>query len=270
MLLILISIILLESVMFGIVLSDQRKKNRIFIVGALIAILLTGFKLVHNDVLIWGGFIIGHIILFAMYLIYYYQLVIRPEKTNLKFLFEKYVRIPTFFYIISIVAVLYTLIAGTKVDEIIPVMVILFLNFVAGIYTFVENKTLNNLSDEFLTHIDQQNLKQYIYRKNALIAIYAIVFSISAGTLYICMFDFINENVLVLIFILEFVVNIILYASCYHQVKIKFMAEDNSQYDRWQLLVPKRVGVGYTFNFNCPLTYVILGGLLIIVVVSLL
>lgn len=114
MFLILVSIILLESVMFGIILPDQRKKNKMFIIGALIAILLTVFRLMYNNLLIWSGFIIGHIILFGMYLIYYYQFTIKTEKTNLKLLFARYVRIPTFFYIIPVIAVLYVLIAGTK------------------------------------------------------------------------------------------------------------------------------------------------------------
>lgn len=97
MLLILISFILLESVMFGIVLPDQRGKKRIFIIGALIAIFLTGFRLIHNNALIWGGFIICHIILFGIYLFYYYQFIDKIEKKSLKFLFKSYVRIPTFF-----------------------------------------------------------------------------------------------------------------------------------------------------------------------------
>lgn len=270
MFLILISIILLESVLFGIVLPDQRKKNKMFIIGALIAILLTVFRLMYNNLLIWSGFIIGHIILFGMYLIYYYQFTIKTEKTNLKLLFARYVRIPTFFYIIPVIAVLYVLIAGTKADEVAPVLGVLFMNLIASSSAFIENKVLNDSSKESLTCIDQQNLKQYIYIKNALIAGYALVFSISAGLLYVCMIDFINENRLLLIFVLEFVVNMSLYLICYYKIKVKFMPEDIAQYGRWQLIIPKKVGVGYTFNFSCPLTYVILGILFIIVVFSLL
>ena len=157
-----------------------------------------------------------------------------------------------------------------KTDEIAPVMVILLLNFIACIYTFVENKKFNNLSNELLAKMDRQELKQYIYRKNALIAVYAMIFSISMGTLYMCSIDFINENITVVIFILEFVFNMILYGNCYYKIKSKFMPEDNSQYNKWQLIVPKRVGVGYTFNFGCPLTYVILGILLAVIIVSIL
>lgn len=270
MLLILISIILLESVMFGIILPDQRKKNQIFIIGALIAILLTGFRLIHNNVLIWGGFIIGHIILFGMYLIYYYKFIIKAEKTSLNLLLTRYVRIPTFFYIIPIIAVLSVLIIGTNADDVAPVLVILFLNLIAGSYTFIENKVLNNLSKESITRMDQQNLKQYIYIHNALIAVYTIVFSISAGLLYVCLLGFIDENIRILIFILEFVVNIILYLSYNYKIRTKFMPEDSSRYNKWQLMVPKKVGVGYTFNFSCPLTYAILGILFIIIVLSLL
>ena len=206
---------------------------------------------------IWGSFIVGHIILFAMYLIYYYGLINKIEKENLIMLFAKYIRISSFFYIISSVAVLYTMVGEIKTDEIAPVMVILLLNFIACIYTFVENKKFNNLSNELLAKMDRQELKQYIYRKNALIAVYAMIFSISMGTLYMCSIDFINENITVVIFILEFVFNMILYGNCYYKIKSKFMPEDNSQYNKWQLIVPKRVGVGYTFNFGCPLTYVI-------------
>lgn len=268
--LVLVSIVLLESLIFGIYLWDQRKRNQMFTIGALVAFFLTVLKMIHGKEAIWGSFIVGHIILFAMYLIYYYGLINKIEKENLIMLFAKYIRISSFFYIISSVAVLYTMVGEIKTDEIAPVMVILLLNFIACIYTFVENKKFNNLSNELLAKMDRQELKQYIYRKNALIAVYAMIFSISMGTLYMCSIDFINENITVVIFILEFVFNMILYGNCYYKIKSKFMPEDNSQYNKWQLIVPKRVGVGYTFNFGCPLTYVILGILLAVIIVSIL
>lgn len=92
------------------------------------------------------------------------------------------------------------MIAEAKADEIAPVMAILFFVLIAGGYTFAENKKLDNLSDESISCMDQENLKQYIYRKNTLIGVYAIIFSISAGLLYICVCDFVDENILVLIF----------------------------------------------------------------------
>lgn len=270
MLLVLVGIVLLESLIFGISLWDQRKKNLMFTIGALVALFLTISKMIYGEELIWGSFIIGHIILFAMYLVYYWELINKIEKKDLKILFTKYVKISPFFYIISIGAVLYTLVGECKKEEIVPVMIILLLNLIACIYTFIENKKFNELSNELLIKMEQQELKQCIYRKNALIAVYAIIFSISMGTLYMCTIEFINEDITVVIFILEFVFNMILYGIYYYRIKSKFMPEDNLQYNKWQLMIPKRVGVGYTFNFACPLTYVILGILLVIVIVTLL
>lgn len=54
MLLILDSVILLESVMFGIFSSDHRKKNRLFLLGVFIAGILSLAGVMHNNVLIWG------------------------------------------------------------------------------------------------------------------------------------------------------------------------------------------------------------------------
>lgn len=269
MLLILDSVILLESVMFGIFSSDHRKKNRLFLLGVFIAGILSLAGVMHNNVLIWGMFIAGHIILLAIYLIsYYHEITNHVDQQDLKTLLRKYVKIPTCFYLLLIIAVSYALLAEANSGDFVSVTIILILVFAAGIYNFVENKIINNLSDEQIKKIEPQDLRQYIYRKNALVGIYSIIFSISVGIFYICMFDSMNENTVVLIFFLELIINMTIYGVCYHKVKGKFMAED--QYPKWQLMVPKRVGVGYTFNFNCPFTYIILGIVVVVIIISLL
>lgn len=270
MLLIFVSIILVESVMFGIFIPKQREKNRLFILGALIAIFLAIAKVANSNALIGIVFVVGHIALFAMYLIYYFHLIIQSKNKDLKTLLGKYVKIPTCFYLITIIAVLYALIVETKANDIASVMLIFVLVIAAGIYNFAENRTLNNLSKESFEKMELHNLKQYIYRKNALVAIYSIFFSIAAGTLYISIFDSPNGNITVLIFVLELAVNMIIYIGCYHKVKVRFMLEEGSKYPKWQLVVPKKVGVGYTFNFGCPLTYILLAIVFLVVIISLL
>lgn len=271
MLLILESVILLEGVMFGIFSPEHRKKSTFLLLGAFIAGILAWAWLIHNNVLIWMLFIAGHIILFAIYLIgYYHELTNYVDQQDLKTLLKEYVKIPTCFYLLLIIAVSYALFEETTSDDFVSVTIILILVFAAGIYNFVENKIIHNLSDEQIMKIESQDLRQYIYRKNALVGIYSITFSISVGILYISMLDSMNENTAVLIFVLELIINMIIYGGCYHKVKVKFMAEDQFEYPKWQLMVPKRVGVGYTFNFNCPFTYIILGIVVVIIIISLL
>lgn len=273
MLLILESVILLESVMFGIFIPDHRKKSRLFLSGAFIAVLLILASVMHNNALIWGLFIVGHIILLNIYLISYYNLTNQIEKQDLKTLLREYVKIPTYLYLLLILAVLYALLEKTASDDLLSVALILIIAFAAGIYNFVENKTINKLSDEQIKKMELQELRQYIYRKDALAGVYSIIFSISIGTLYICMLhDSKNENIVVLIFILELIINMTIYKICYHKVKVKFMDDDEYQYQypKWQLIVPKRVGIGVTFNFECPFTYIILGIVIVVVIISLL
>ncbi len=113
-------------------------------------------------------------------------------------------------------------------------------------------------------------MKTCIYQKNALVAVFTLVFSISIEIFYICAINFINDNITVILFILESVFNMIIYYSCYYRIKQRFMPEDALQYSKWQLIIPKRVGIGYALNFSCPLTYIILVILLIAIIVSLL
>lgn len=97
---------------------------------------------------------------------------------------------------------------------------------------------------------------------------YLIIFCASIGILYICMLDTITENLGVLIFVLELMIIAIIYMVRYSGIKNKFLYED--VYPKWQMVVPKRVGIGYTFNPDCPLTYLILGAVAVIVILLLL
>lgn len=228
-------------------------------------------SVMHNNALIWALFIVGHIILLNIYFISYYNLTNQIEKQDLKTLLREYVKIPTCLYLFLILAVLYALIEKTHSDDYLSVALILMIVFASRIYNFVENKTINKLSDEQIKKMELQELRQYIYRKNALAGVYSIIFSISIGTLYICMLDdSMNENIVVLIFILELIINMTIYKVCYHKVKVRFLADGEYQYPKWQLIVPKRIGIGVTFNFECPFTYIILGIVVVVVIISLL
>lgn len=72
-----------------------------------------------------------------------------------------------------------------------------------------------------------------------------------------------EDGAFVFIFVLEEFFVMFFYRYFYRKIVVKFMPEDDAQYSKWQLFVPKRIGIGWTFNFDCPLTYIILGGICI-------
>ena len=269
MLLILIMIVLLEWLMFGRILWDFKNRNQRLLLGIILVCPFIIAEIISEKNLIWVCFVVEHEFLFSMYFVCCCNLLNKIEK-KIAVLFTKYMKISTSFYIIPVVAVLYTLVKEVDDKDRVSVTVILVFDLVGFIYTLLENRRLDHVPCELFDQMEQEKLKQYIYRKNAIIAIYDILFSISMGVLYISAIDFVSDNKTVVIFILEFVFNLILYQKFCNKIKNKYMPEDALKYNKWQLIVPKRVGIGYTFNFSCPLTYVILGMLFIVAIVSLL
>lgn len=130
--------------------------------GAFIAVLLILTSVMHNNALIWALFIVGHIILLNIYFISYYNLTNQIEKQDLKTLLREYVKIPTCLYLFLILAVLYALLEKTHSDDYLSAALILLIVFASGIFNFVENKTINKLSDGQIKKMELQELRQYI------------------------------------------------------------------------------------------------------------
>lgn len=261
--------ILLESAMFGMVVSEYNKKIALLITGVLAMACLTLSRVLHSFTVMFGVFLTGHILLFAIYVISSYRILVdQVEEQDLTGLLRKYVKIPTWFYFIPVLAVLYILAEVSTSEDMAGVLLILALDVAAVIYNFLENKKINRLSNQQLTEKSSKELRQLVYRKNALVVFYSLMFSISMGILYLGIFDFKNVNIGTLIFILELMVNSLICFVGYYKVREKFLAED--AYPKWQLMVPKRVGIGYTLNIDCPFTYVIMGIVAVVIIISIL
>lgn len=252
----------MAAVMSGMLLAQYKSKFYTVTAGCLISIFIFLAGLLNDDLFIRIGFIAGHIVVLAMFLFFYYMYVMKAEPEDLPGVFLRYVKIPAYIYIFLIGVILCGFAIRFEAEDTVAMFGICLIEIAACIYTFLENRKLDRLSGS-LQNLEHSVLKQYIYQKNALTAIYCFMFSVSMGVFYIYTAELAEDGAFVFIFVLEEFFVMLFYRYFYRKIVVKFMPEDDAQYSKWQLFVPKRIGIGWTFNFNCPLTYIILGGICI-------
>ena len=266
---ILSGIILLQALLFFFQKKNGGNKNSIIITAiGMIALLLGARYMMKNVAIMWGIFGIAHILLIILYL-YNNHTIIKEINSldDLKQVLEKYVQISTIFYVIPfsmLIVALFSL--GNETDGIVPIVVCAILSVFASLYNLKENKSIDNFLKERNNFILKKSEKN-VYRKNTLLLIYMIDVSMAAGMLYSATFSGMREGVVAIIFVIELLVNLIVYLIYYQYVKKNFLKGDFSEYSKWQIFVPKKVGIGYTFNFYSPFSHLlILVGAIVLII----
>lgn len=221
----------------------------------------------------WTCFFISHILLMILYMIVNYKEIERKYKmVDAEEFINICLEVPTYFYLVPILFLAVSLNALEKTSEgFIPVVSILVLTLIAMMYNYIVNISIKKRENS--AKFVENDFVRLFNKKNANIPIFLIIESIAAGMFYSSVLVELSEKRVALIFVIELYANLLAYGIYHHYLKrigrniIEGIA---MEYPRWQLLVPKKIGVGYSLNFNCPFTYLLLFAATIAIIIYLL
>lgn len=269
---ILCSLIFIQTVLIFVKMITGKKRVTICGIGSIIILGVAGS--LNKDIIMWVCFFVSHILLMILYvLVNYKEVEYHYKMVDAKEFVSDCLEIPTYFYLIPILF----LVAGLNTMKItsegfIPVVSILVLTLIAMLYNYIANiSTQKRMKSS--TELIENGLIMIFYKKSANLLIFLIIESIAAGMLYSSIFVELSEKRVALIFVIELFINFLVYGIYYRHLKKigqSFFEEIENVYPRWQLFVPKKIGVGYSLNFNCPITYLLLAVAVIGIMIFLL
>lgn len=258
MFLVLVSVILLQ--MFLIILKNfSVTKSKWIILGSICSVLSIGYsRYMQNFIWLWSTFFVFHILLLGIYLFIDYKEEKRNiDKLDFLLIIKKYTVVPTYFYLVPFILLAIALKSLKTTDEgFEPVVFFSVLCLIACIYNYLENRSIKKsyIKDN---KIVEKTVTENTYRKITILLLYCIMLSLASGMLYCSKFVAMKEKTVALIFVFEIFCNLTIYSIYSYKLKSIFLQED-FKYPKGQLFVPKKIGIGYTLNFNNPLSYIII------------
>ncbi len=267
MMYILAGVLLLESILFMIKTLLIKNKYKIFIWGIVGALFMIIMEYIGQTFLSGIGFAISHVFLLFLYLYYNYEVQIQKIKSKeLKLVLQNYVEIPTSFYLIPfilLVSVFFNV--HSKVFACVNIL-LLFVCVIISVYNFKENKTLQILYEKGK---EEKEIKRYIEEKNVLVELFCIMLAVSVGITYIHIFNLLNTKYITVCVLAELFFVLMVYTFCCGKFKMKLYGKERRKMFQQKIIVPKTVGVGYTFNMDNPLSYIVIILIVIIIVIGL-
>lgn len=269
---ILCSLIFVQTVLIFVKTTTEKKRVIVCGVGTIILLGVAGSM--NKDIIMWVCFFISHCLLMIVYLLVNYgEIECHYKRIDAKEFVSECLEIPTCFYLIPILFLVVGLMAlETTSEGFIPIVSTLSLSIIAMLYNYITNISIKRRMKNNTQPIENE-LMMIFYKKCANLLIFLVIESIAVGMFYSSIFVELSEKRVALLFVMDLFINFIAYGIYYYRLKkigTNFIAEIENVYPRWQLFVPKKVGVGYSLNSNCPITYLLVSVVVIGIMVFLL
>lgn len=226
------------------------KKIGMMILGVCIALLPLEAGYMQMPILLLTVFAAGQTILFLLYLFW------KDEQAE----------IPVSFYAVPVLMLAFVLIQGIRKEEILPAVIMFISVLAAAGYTGMEQCVLIHKEEQ---KNNGETTEKSMSRQNAFVGLYGVSLALSAGMVYVCAFDETKGNLPVIYFVVGVFINLFLHMILSQRAKRKISGSDGISKWKQPLIVPKTVGVGWTFNFENLLSYIILGIVLIFCIAAL-
>lgn len=263
---ILAGVLLVESIFFAIKTKPIRNKIKIFICGLAGVLFMITMEYIEQSLWAGIGFAVSHILILFLFLYYAYEVIVeKDERKELKCLLHNCVEIPTYFYFVPS-ALLMTVFWDDNIKRlVIPNILLLVCVLISGIYNFKENKMFRMICEK--QEQEEDETKQYIDRRNALVELFCLMTALSVGITFICIFNLYETGVITVYVLTELFVTLFIYRFCSLKLKRKLNEKGRRTIFKEKLIVPKTIGGGYTINTDNPLSYVILIVFIVIIIV---
>ncbi len=252
MYLLIMGLIMLQTIIISV--EESFRNLKVIIVGICAIFLIFLFGVNDIQIGVWGTFFVSHILLLFFYL-YAHQKRICKE-TDVLLIIRQYAEVPNYFYVLPIGIFLVSLtIVGRKSEGFIPIIVLLTITIFSLIYNCSEQNALRNIN------LEDNQIGRLLDEKDALLQIFVIMQSIALGVFYFSTLVELKDGIVAGLFIVELVIHLLVYAQNYsvgQKIRENITGESPRVYSKWQLFVPKKIGIGFTLNFKCPLTYILL------------
>jgi hypothetical protein len=245
-------LIMLQTIIISV--KESFRNMKVIITGICAVLFIFFFEVYDIQTGIWGTFFISHILLMIFYLSAHQKRICKESDPLL--IVREYAEVPNYFYVLPTGILLVSLaIVGRNSEGFIPIIVLLTITIFCLIYNCSEQNVLRNIN------LEDNQIGRLLDRKDALLQIFLIMQSISLGIFYFSTLVELKDEMVAGLFVVELVIHLLIYAQNYsvgQKIRDNIIGEIPEVYPKWQLFVPKKVGIGFTLNFKCPLTYVLI------------